>query len=177
MKMSLRFVRTKRRRSARGLSAAGLLCLLLLAGCGGSASKPTPTAAPQNTPTPSIPTATPAPAVLGKIVWATSIDPVTFAPVDKTASFLTNAPVIYAVIPVQAATPGLILTANWIYNDTTLTGVSSTATASQSIANGWVEFHLTLASGHTWPDGTYAVTVRQSNGSQVSAKVSVKKPA
>jgi hypothetical protein len=177
MKMSLRFVRIKRRRSPRILSAAGLFCLLLLAGCGASASKPTPTAAPENTATTSAPTATPSPAVLGKIVWAKTIDPITFAPVEKTSSFLTDAPTIYAVIPIQSVTPGLTLTADWTYNDTDLTGVRSTVTAVQSIANGWVEFHLTLAPGQTWPDGTYAVTVRQSIGSPVTAKVSVKKSA
>jgi hypothetical protein len=176
MKKSLRFVRTKRRRSACQLSAGGLLCLLLLAGCGGSNSNSTPTAASETTPTSSVPTPTPAPAVLGEIVWAKSVDPVTFAPVEKTSSFLTDAPVIYAVVPVQSVGPGLTLTADWSYNDTALTGISSTVTASQSIANGWVEFHLTLASGQTWPDGTYAISVRQQSGAPVTAKVSVKKP-
>jgi hypothetical protein len=176
MKKSLRFVRTKRRRSACLLSTAGLLCLLLLTACGGSTSKSTPTAASETTPTASMPTPTPAPAVLGEIVWAKSVDPVSFAPVEKTLSFLTDAPAIYAVVPVQSVGPGLTLTADWTYNDTVLTGVSSIVTASQPLANGWVEFHLSLAPGQTWPAGTYAISVRQQIGAPVTAKVSVKKP-
>ena len=176
--MSLRFVRTERRKSSRPLIAAALFCALMLAGCGGSKSKSTLTTAPGTTQTVAAsasPTATPPPAVFGQIVWAKSIDPATFAPIDKAASFSTDDAVIYAVIPIQGVTPGLTLTADWTYNDAALNGVRATAVASQPIENGWIEFHLTLAAGQTWPAGTYAVSIHQQAGETVTAHVTVKR--
>ena len=176
MTESLRFVRIGRRKSSRLLIGTALFSLIFLTACGGSGNKSSPTALPQPSATIAAdagPPPTPAVAAFGKIEWATAIDPKTLAPAGNVSSFSNDAAVIYAVLAIQGVTPGLTLSANWEYNNIQLEGVGSTVTATQSMASGWIEFHLILAGGQTWPIGTYAISVSQPGADSVRAEVKI----
>ena len=180
--MSLRCVHVRDATKRRSMSALVLLGVLGIAGCGGSSpEKPastkvsTPTTVINAEPT-ATPTATPTAAIFGAIVWTTAINAATSAPVDKVASFGQDASAIYAVVPVKGVAPGLTVTADWTFNGSPLPGVSSTVVATRPVADGWLEFHLTLAAGQTWPAGTYHIDIHQPLGGAVHADVNVKLP-
>lgn len=153
-------------------------CCLLLASCGDSGKKtPAATAIPSNTAAANeaIPSATPAPAKIGDIVWASKIDPATHAPVTKAAGFRPSSAEILAAVPVQNVTPGVAISASWTYNDAALKGMESTIVATQPMTNGWIEFHLTLAAGQSWPKGTYQVSITEPNVAPVTSTIDVTK--
>ena len=157
-----------------------LVGAVALAGCGGRGqTSSTPALSPTTTTmvAEAEPAATPAPVTFGQIVWAGAIDPVTSAPVGASTSFAPDAVAIYAVAPVKNVTPGLTVSAEWSFNGVTLSGVASTVVATNVVADGWIEFHLTLPPGQTWPVGTYGVVVHQPVGDSVHAKINVKRPA
>ena len=174
---SLRFIRSRNAAFTFAKIATALMCAALLTGCGGSEKPSTSTIVPpaEDISASASPTATPSPATLGDIVWTSTINLETAGPGEKAASFPTNAQAIYAVLRVEDVSPGLTLTANWTYNNTPLSGVSATAVAVQATAAGWVEFHLTLTAGESWPVGTYRITVSQPNGQSASSKVAVRR--
>ena len=156
-----------------------LVGAVVLAGCGGPGQTSSTPALSPTTATmvaEAGPAATPAPVTFGPIVWAGAIDPVTSAPVGASTSFPPDAVAIYAVAPVKNVTPGLTVSAEWSFNGVTLSGVASTVVATQAVADGWIEFHLTLTAGQTWPAGTYRVVVHQTVGDSVHADVKVKLP-
>jgi len=177
--MSLRFVRVGNVTGRRSLAAMALLGVIALTGCGGSGhASPTPAPGPTRTPVvDASPSATPAPAIFGQIVWASAVDPGTSAPIGKVSSFAPDAPTIYAAAPVMNVAAGLVVSADWSFNGAALSGVTSTVAAPKAVANGWIEFHLTLAAGQTWPVGTYGVVVRQPHGNSVHSGTKVKRPA
>lgn len=172
MSAILRFSGSNQSRAA----AVAFIASLCLTACGGSA-KPTPTAAPAATSTAAPPTATPMVASLGKIVWARKVDPASGAPVNQASVFAPDAPAIYAVVPVKDVAPGLTLSAQWSYNGTELKNVGATVVAAKPIASGWIEFHLSQATGQLWPVGTYKIAVTQSGAEPVTATVQVKREA
>jgi hypothetical protein len=123
-----------------------------------------PSATPTIVPTPSF----------GDVVWATEVDPQTKAPVGAVDAFASDAPTLYAVVPVRNLPENTTLIADWTYNETSLDGLTSTATTASTIEEGWVEFHLTR-SAENWPDGTYAITVRVDGQVVQTAEVAVER--
>jgi hypothetical protein len=158
----------------RARLAAVLMALLGLTACGGN-STPAPTATPAPTSTPTLPTPTPMVATIETIIWAKGIDAATGAPLNQTSSFAPDAPAIYAAMPVKNVTPGLTLTASWSYNGTELNGVGATVVATEPMASGWIEFHLSQAAGQLWPVGTYEISVAQSGAQPVTSEIEVKR--
>ena len=106
-------------------------------------------------------------AQLGTIVWARAVDPTTNAPIEPVEAFTTDAPTIQAVVPVARIAAGTTVTATWTYNRTPILGVDSAVVASAETRDIWIAFHLTLAAGERWPDGTYAI-VLSVNGMKVA---------
>jgi hypothetical protein len=123
-----------------------------------------PSATPTIVPTPSF----------GDVVWATEVDPQTKAPVGAVEAFASDASALYAVVPVRNLPENTTLTAEWTYNETSLDGLTSTATTVSTIEDGWVEFHL-IRAAETWPDGTYAITVRVDGQAVQTAEVAVER--
>ncbi len=167
---------TRRIASLRGVVLCVALAVMLV-GCGGDDDPdPTPTsvpatesAAPPAESSGGTPTSTGGPqAAFGEIVWATSVDPQSKAPMDRVDRVPVDAASIYAVIPITRVAAGTELTADWTYNDTPIDGVSATAVVTD-VSGGliWVEFHLERSSDRPWPDGTYAIAIRQ-NGEVVA---------
>lgn len=151
---------------------------LAIAACGGSSSpSTTPSANPPppaaTSATASTPTPRPAPEV-GRIVWATSIDPTTEEPREVVDGFAADDLTIYAVLPVRNLPPTAVLTANWTYNGTSLERLATTAVAPSGPNAGWVEFHLTR-SGEPWPSGTYSITISFDGKVVQSAETTVKR--
>lgn len=170
----------RRQLSRRGWRHYGILVAaslaLTLVGCGGGgSSNPTPTVAPTETVVPAAATVTGTPvtnqapqAAFGEIVWATSIDPQSKAPIDRVDQVPSDVATIYAVIPIARVAPGTELTAEWTYNDTAIEGVgSSTVTSQLPDSLTWAEFHLQRSDGEPWPTGAYSVAIRQ-NGQIVA---------
>lgn len=158
-----------------GILVAAALALTVVGCGGGGSSQPTPTAAPTETAVPTTgmgtgtPIATTPPqAAFGEIVWATSIDPQSKAPIDRVDRVPSDVSTIYAVIPIARVAPGTELTAEWTYNDTPIEGVGSSVVTSQLPDSlTWAEFHLERSDGESWPKGSYSVAIRQ-NGQIVA---------
>jgi hypothetical protein len=170
----LRQLRVRWRRGGT-VTATGAVCLVLLAGCGGSSAKsPTATVAPPATATAVPPTPTPVPdAKIGKIVWTASIDPVTNAPGKPTETFRSDATALYAVIYVSDLRAGSVLSASWTYNDTALNGVGTSVVPTSLYTGGYVQFHLARATGNAWPSGTYRIAVSLDGKVERTASIDV----
>ena len=104
---------------------------------------------------------------IGPIVWATAIDPVTFAPIQSAVEIDSLAPVIYAVVPVRRIEPGTTVSAAWTYNDTPIPATAPAVTAAERRDAVWLAFDLTRGMAESWPDGQLAVTISV-NGQPVS---------
>lgn len=162
------------RRSVSGIGpwlarvAAALALGAALAGCGDGddpAPEPTTIAAPSpaavaaGTPVVAASPAGTTAAGLGAVVWTAAVDPATKAPLEPVTRFAADAPALYAALPVARIAAGTTLTAAWTYNRTPVEGVAGTVTATAAAEETWVEFHLTLVAGQTWPEGTYEIEV------------------
>jgi len=110
---------------------------------------------------------------LGAVVWATAVDPGTKAPLAPVTRFAPDAPALYAALPVARVAAGATLTAAWTYNRTPIEGVAGTVTAAAAAERTWVEFHLTLAAGETWPEGTYGIAVAVDGQAAQTAEIGV----
>lgn len=98
-------------------------------------------------------------AEIGPIVWATAIDPVTFAPTVPVVEVDSLAPAIYAVVPVRRIEPGTTVSATWAYNDTPIPTTSPAVTVIERREGVWLAFDLSRGTAEPWPDGTLAVTI------------------
>lgn len=114
------------------------------------------------------------PAVLGEIVWAASVDPVTKEPLEPVTTFPVSAAAISAVLPVTQLPEGVAIAAAWEYNDTTLDAFDQTIVAERDYVEGWIEFRLTRGELEAWPDGTYEITVQSGDQVLQTAQVSVR---
>lgn len=181
-----------RRRIACGGRRLPLLVIVLtsasLAGCSaGNADRGTPTAtattpltAPATSPSPSTGAGVAASPVatrlqVGSIVWATAVDPATKAPTEPVDAFPDTAPILYAAVPVQQLTPGVVLTAQWSYNDTPLTALTSAVVAERAAAETWVAFHLERVGDVAWPAGDYQIVVLVNGQPARTAQVEVRR--
>ncbi len=141
-----------------GICVLGMVSIL--AGCGGSDAEPTPTVPPLSTSTalPNTPTPLPPPSV-GEVVWTTSVDSGTNAPIGAVNEFSTESPRMYAVVEVANLPAGAVLSASWAYNGVPLEGVTAGVVPPSAYSNGFVEFHISKSDGEAWPDGTYVINV------------------
>lgn len=112
-------------------------------------------------------------AVLGSVVWATGVDDVTRAPRDQVTSFATEASTIFATVPVEHIAAGTTIQAQWTYNRTRLESFDQAIVAERGDTGIWLEFHLALAPGETWPSGTYELSVSINGEPAVTGSVAV----
>jgi hypothetical protein len=112
-------------------------------------------------------------AELAQVVWATTIDPRTKAPTTIVTEFLTDTPIIYAVVPIGQIAAGTELTASWTYNHTPLDGFLSTVTAERDATEIWAEFHIALTSAEPWPEGSYQINILVNGEPALIAQVTV----
>jgi hypothetical protein len=97
---------------------------------------------------------------IGAVVWAAAIAPETNEPIDRVERFPADAPILYAVVPVSRVAAGTVLSATWRYNGVPLEGLDQDVIFdAPPEATTWVEFHLSLAEGETWPVGTYEIAL------------------
>jgi hypothetical protein len=168
--------------SRRRLLLCGLLLSLFAVSCGtpsgGSRQRsdpPTATAAVTQMPSPpAVSSSAAAPdrvidatasafrsdaAEIGEIVWTAAIDPETKAPLEPVSTFSIETPTLYAVFPVARIRQETTITASWTYNDTTMPTLDSTIAVPSDAEAIWIEFHLTLTAGATWPPGAYEIAI------------------
>jgi hypothetical protein len=115
------------------------------------ASPSAPVASPHGT-TSSSPT-------IGAVIWAESADPVTAAPGPSVRIYTSDAPGMYAVLPVANLQPGDMVRAEWTYNDTPLEALTRTFIIQAPYTEGWIAFSIVRSRDALWPAGTYAITV------------------
>ena len=115
-------------------------------------------------------------AEVGPVVWATSIDPNTKAPLQRVTAFPVDARAIYATLPVPRVAAGTTFGASWSYNGTPLDGFRSTLTAPEDRRDAWIEFHIELTGSDPLPDGTYAIEVTVNGQTAQTAAVAVGTP-
>jgi len=112
---------------------------------------------------------------VGSVVWATAVDPVTKAPMEPVDAFPDTATTLYAVIPIRQMTPGVVLTAQWSYNGTPLTALTSAVVAERAEVETWVEFHLERVDDLPWPAGDYQIAVLVDGRPARTAQVEVRR--
>ncbi len=148
----------------RAVLLAGLVAPL--AACGGEPASPTPVATPAVESGPAVPDPSATPAggfgndrvALGPVVWSVALDPATGGPAAPVTAIPDDAPRFWAIVPLERATPGTLLRADWTYNDTAMPALSAETTVPDD-GGGWATFDLALPAGERWPIGEYAVTV------------------
>jgi len=107
------------------------------------------------------------------VVWATAVDDETRAPLDQVTSFVANAPTIYATVAVEHIAAGTTVQAQWSYNRTRLETLDQVIVAERSDSEVWLEFHLSLSEGETWPAGTYELSLAVNGEPAVRSNVEV----
>jgi hypothetical protein len=111
---------------------------------------------------------------IGAVVWAAEVAPGTNEPLDRVERFSADALTIYAVVPVSRIAAGSVLRASWTYNGVPLEGLEQEITFDAAPdATTWVEFHLSLPTGETWPLGTYEVALKVDGQDVRTASVEV----
>ena len=111
---------------------------------------------------------------IGAVVWATEIAPDTNEPLEGVERFPADASTIYAVVPVSRIAAGSVLSATWTYNGVPLEGLDREVVFDASPgATTWVEFHLGLPAGETWPLGAYEIAISVDGQELRSAMVEV----
>ena len=110
------------------------------------------------------------------MVWATSIDLNTKAPLQRVTAFPGDGRAIYATLPVARVAAGTTFGASWSYNGTPLEGFRSTLTAPEDRRDTWTAFHIELTGTEPLPDGTYAIEVTVNGQTAQTAAVAVGAP-
>ncbi len=149
---------------------AFLAVSVLLVGCsmGGGSSDTGPVAT-----TPLAVASTPAPVVqLGAVVWSTGLDE-NGEPTDDLAAFPRDAPVIYAVAPVESVVTGETVTASWSLDGVPIDALASTIALDMAAESGWVSFALTWEGDTFWPIGSLEVSIVASSGSTVTGAIQI----
>jgi hypothetical protein len=119
-------------------------------------------------------TAPPLEPTIGEIVWAAEIAPGTNQPIAPVDRFPTDAPTIYAVLPVTGLPIGTVLQAAWSYNDTPLDQMTTSLTVEATSADViWIEFHLYRETEDPWPDGIYEVVITIDRATRRESSVEV----
>ena len=161
------------RRRAPFVLALIVACSLLAACGSGKKSEPPATDTVVATDTPEIvPTALSGPPVIGEVVWATSVDPQTDAPIG-TATPVVGDSAIYAVFPIVSLPAGSQLVASWYFNDTSLDALNSAMRIDQDRVSGWIEFHIERTGTDPWPDGQYEIVVTDGTNELQRAQITI----
>lgn len=153
-------------------------CLLLLTGCGGAATTPTPTAPPgpgisREAVSRGTPVATLAGPALSEIVWAVSVDPDTGVPLSITTQYTPEVERLTASLLAHNLASGTTIDAVWSYNNTALDAFDTQLIINDPAPSRWLRFDLDRSSDEQWPVGTYSIEVSLSGGSPVRADVEV----
>lgn len=151
------------------LAVLGLFGSLLI-GCsmGDGTSDPDP--APTSAATVA---STPAPVVqLGAVVWSTGLAE-NGEPAADLDALPRDAPVIYAVAPVQSVVAGEKVTANWSLDGVPIDALATTVTLDEATDSGWVSFALTWEGETFWPVGSLEVSLSASSGSTVTSSIQI----
>lgn len=112
-------------------------------------------------------------ATLGPVVWATAVDDETRAPRDQVTSFTADASTIYATVAVEQIAAGTTVQAQWSYNRTRLESLDQVIVAERADSGVWLEFHLSLSQGESWPTGTYELSLAVNGEPAVRSSVEV----
>ena len=98
-------------------------------------------------------------AEIGPVIWTTGVDPTTKAPTTEVRSFTTETRAMYATAQIRRVQKGTVIAAAWSYNGTQIKELGRSMTPANGQRNVWIEFHLDLGDGRSWPAGTYAITL------------------
>ncbi len=159
-----------------------IVCVLI-AGCGGEARLGP---VPETSPVPGLGTPvafSPAerdpsrPPSIGEIVWATSADPESNAPVDTVATFSPDAARITAYMLTDAIPAGSTIEATWEYNSTSLDALTRQVVPPSAIGESWISFHLERGQDTRWPTGVYEISVSLDGSVVRRAAVEIVNPA
>lgn len=145
-----------------------MLCVTL-AGCAGQDDEP-------STSTATVVPATEEASVtteLGPVVWASEIDPVTSAPVDRREAFSRDEKTIHALVETGPLAAGTTLTAAWTFNGQPIEGIDVTVTADEARGPGWAEFRLEWNGAALWPVGTLTVRITASTGESTEGSIEI----
>lgn len=159
------------------LLAALLFGIALLTGCGGEARLVSPTL--EVTPQQASPAATPASATpvpggsIEPVVWATSVDATTEAPLETVTSFGADALTIYACVIVKNQGKGTGIDATWTYNGTSLEAFATQLVLPDDVPQRWIAFHISRDPNVSWPAGTYAISIAVNGDVLQSASIEI----
>ncbi len=109
---------------------------------------------------------------LGAVVWSAGLAE-NGEPTDDLDAFPRDAPVIYAVAPVEFAVAGETVTANWSLDGVPIDALASTVTLDQAAGSGWVSFALTWEGETLWPVGSLEISIAASSGSTVTGAIQI----
>ena len=151
----------------------------LLVSCGGEAQlavTPTQiavaTATHAATPRP-VETPTVTPPTIGPVVWTTSVDAMTGAPLDSVSTYSPDAPQIIAVIRASSLPAGSTINADWTYNNTSLDAFATRMTLDRPSPEQWIVFRMERTSESMWPVGAYAIAISLNGARVVSSSIDV----
>jgi len=146
----------------------------LLAACGSDKKEsPDATETAVETDVPDLsPTALSGPARVGDVIWATTIEPQTNAPVAASTPVAGDT-TIYAVFPIVSLPAGSQLVASWYFNDTSLDALSSAIRIDQDRTSGWIEFHIERTGTDPWPDGVYEIVLTDGTNELQRADITI----
>ena len=161
-------------------AASTALACSLLASCGGEPRLQPPSDSSQQLikGAPDVAAGTPVSTAvvpqIGGVVWATSTDPVTNAPVEPVSSFRRDALRIIAAAHTAGLSPGASVEATWEYNDTSLDAFTTRLTPPERGTEQWISFYIERAPEVEWPVGTYVVKISLNGATVQQATVEVR---
>lgn len=156
------------RRTVVVRAVLAMLCVPL-AGCAGQADEPSTSTATVVPPTDGATVTT----ELGPIVWASEIDPVTSAPVDRREAFSRDEKTIHALVETGPLAAGTTLTAAWTFNGQPIEGIDVTVTTDEARGPGWADFRLEWNGAALWPVGTLTVRITASTGESIEGSIEI----
>ncbi len=118
------------------------------------------------------PTALSGPARVGDVIWASTIEPQTNAPVTASTPVVGDT-TIYAVFPIVSLPAGSQLIASWYFNDTSLDALNSAMRIDQDRTSGWIEFHIERTGTDPWPDGVYEIVLTDGTNELQRADITI----
>ncbi len=145
-----------------------LIAVAILAGCGGdnSASQPT------RTPSVATPEPTPVSFSFGQVVWATSIDTETGAPVDSLTTLSNIAPQVYASVQADMLPAGVFVQARWTIDGAELPALDPTpVTVDEDRADPWIIWGLTWTADEPWPVGVLGIEIEVNGDPSVASEI------
>ncbi len=137
--------------------AVALVGCIVLAGCGAGGGESaeqadTPVSAPGSPPV--------ALAGVGDIVWATSVNPATQAPLDPLTALPNDALQVIAALPVETLPAGTVVRAHWTIDGEPLPALDpDPLTVEEGLAGAWLTWTLRWEGEQPWPIGRLGIVV------------------